>query len=74
MKCKDNCLSCNKEECFQCKEGLFMKEDKCVIDCGKGSYSDKKSLTCEACEDGCLDCDAQLCYECAPAYTKNYLL
>uniref|UniRef100_A0A670J3U8 SPC3 n=1 Tax=Podarcis muralis TaxID=64176 RepID=A0A670J3U8_PODMU len=67
IECQPNCRSCDKYECYWCKEGFFLLDGKCVSDCGAGYYSDEVTEECEPCHRTCATCkgfDSNDCTSC----------
>lgn len=41
--CHRNCLKCNgplENECFKCRQSFYLKEKRCIQDCGDGFYKE----------------------------------
>lgn len=82
--CADGCLDCeNGTECSLCKEGEFLKENKCQVEKCEEKI-DSKEITnykissvekwnffkCASCPANCLNCevDNSICQECITGY------
>ena len=53
--CPNGCLKCNKNQCEGCNNGLKLKGENCVKECGTG-YFDSTSRC-----DKCLDSNCEIC-------------
>lgn len=83
-KCFSSCLLCNNPEenqCFKCKQSYYLKEGRCINDCGIGFYkeglSEGKTQTgferCLPCNPVCLNCngpEVEDCLDCHAPYYK----
>jgi hypothetical protein len=75
LACTDtNCLSCpgNTKVCTRCNTIMpFLKDDKCVVECGVGWFNVPGTMNCEQCNASCLTCgtNADNCLSCFPKDT-----
>ena len=80
VKCIDpNCITCTGDVsvCLACNQNLpvppfqYVKEGKCVTECGPGFYLSPNSKLCKACCNNCLTCSdgCGTCTSCVEALT-----
>ncbi|XP_033117888.1 extracellular matrix protein FRAS1-like [Anneissia japonica] len=63
-KC-NSCVGPNPTDCLLCMNGMVLKNDVCVQECGDGYYQVRSR--CRACIGGCQDCDNKgRCTSCSP--------
>ncbi|ELP92758.1 serine-threonine protein kinase, putative [Entamoeba invadens IP1] len=80
-ECNENCLSCNDQVCYTCKEGTFLTLDQkgctnCLGEnasqcgfCSDGSYFDTTLKICKSCSANCDLCtDSTNCFQCKNNY------
>jgi len=67
VKCSDpNCRRCsalNINKCLDCNKSTFLKNEKCVINCGEGFYS-TANRQCNPCPKLCKTCTKEKCLQC----------
>lgn len=82
--CYETCLKCNdpaENACFKCKTAYYLKDGKCIRDCGDKFYKEGLSEgktqngfeECLNCHETCLNClgsEKGDCYECPEPYIK----
>lgn len=71
QKCTTDCLHCNPnntESCIECKDGVFLLDNKCVPLCPTGYYTNVLNKTCDKCTTPfCINCDdSKTCKKCDP--------
>jgi len=76
VKCGDNCVRCKDiTTCAKCAAEHFLKNGKCVPNCGLGFYPSYQPNSCNICPTGCTECtSSKLCQSCAKGFfMKNGL-
>lgn len=63
--CPEDCLTCEYDKCTSCIPGKYLKDGKCVVECGNGFY--QKDGQCHRCTDSkCQTCPGDVCNRCLP--------
>lgn len=72
-RCIDKCQICNNQEsCLSCEEGTYLKDGKCVTECGDNYVTRINTKECVKCTyPECKQCDpnnTNVCLECTKPY------
>ncbi|XP_071965546.1 proprotein convertase subtilisin/kexin type 5-like [Antedon mediterranea] len=75
--CSVSCLTCfgpENNDCTTCKNNLFLKGNKCVVNCGTYFYEDIQSKMCKPCNAGCESCNGPSADNCVTCKDNKYLV
>ncbi|MBN3318924.1 PCSK5 convertase, partial [Atractosteus spatula] len=71
-KCSEHCKKCTSSQiCTECRPGMSLQGNKCVVSCDLGSYYNGHRKECEPCHRACATCagtGSEACTKCAENY------
>ncbi|XP_066567230.1 proprotein convertase subtilisin/kexin type 5b isoform X2 [Amia ocellicauda] len=71
-KCSEHCKKCTSSQvCTECRPGMSLQGNKCLMSCDPGSYYNGHRRECESCNRACATCAGtgpEACIKCAENY------
>ena len=71
---QDPCISCalDLEMCYECEDGYYLHDHKCIRECPHGTYADHIKHKCLPCDETCESCITEsTCTLCKHGYYNH---